>query len=333
MCSNVHYFVNLINVSYKYRQFLFFLVKLAIVLAAFYFIFQKTVHNKVLSLSDFMLQLEKTILNKPNVIGYLFLFTLFNWFFEILKWKNLVKYIKSITFFTAFKQSLGSLTASLFTPNRVGEYGAKAFYFYKKDRKKVLLLNLISNMSQMTATLIFGLFGLIYIMNNFDVHLPIFKLRKLLYYATILILSLVGGKFFISKKIRGFYWNKILSFLKHLPKTIAVKTILFSVIRYLIFSHQFYYLLMLFGVEVEYVVLMKLIFAMYLFASMIPSLPMFDFLIKGSVAVFVFSMVGINELIVVTTTTTMWLFNFAFPAIIGSYFVMNFKFISYPKNN
>ncbi len=303
-------------------------MKLAVVVGAFYFIYQKTVHNKTISLSDFILQVEQKLFSDVKIIFYLFLFSLFNWIFEIIKWKTLVFSIKKISFLESLKQSLGSLTASLFTPNRIGEYGAKAFYYYKTDRKKILLLNLISNISQMTVTVIFGIVGLIFIINNYEVNLPIFRVRRLVYYLAVILASFFGGRFFISKKVRGFYVTKIINFFKRLPKIIIFKTLIYSVIRYLIFSHQFYFLLLIFGIEIDYSILMRLIFAMYLIASIIPSLPMFDWLIKGSVAVFIFGLIGINELIIVSITSLMWILNFAIPAIIGSYFVMNFRFIT-----
>ncbi len=304
------------------------MVKVAIVIGAFYFIYQKTVHNKQFALADFILQLEKTLFTDYKVLFILLLFTLFNWIFEILKWKNLVSSIQKISYSQALKQSLGSLTASLFTPNRVGEYGAKAIYFFKTKRKKVMLLNLIGHFSQMIMTILFGIIGLIFFKLNYDIHFPVFRTRKFVYYLALFSVATLSGRFFISKKVRGFYWSKIVNFVNQIPKTIISKTLLFSLIRYLIFSHQFYYLLYLFGVEVEYSIVIKLIFAIYFIASIIPSLPMFDWLIKGSIAVFVFSFIGVNELIVVTVTTLMWLFNFGLPAIVGSYFVLNFRFVT-----
>lgn len=321
------------KINYKYRQFLFFLIKLAIVIGAFYFVYQKTVHNNTISLVDFILQLENHFIGNYKAILILFCFSFFNWFFEILKWQNLVSSIKIISILQATKQSLGSHTASLFTPNRIGEYGAKAIYFYKDLRKKVVLLNLISNVSQMTITVLFGMVGFIFLFLNFEIGFPIFRFRGLVYYAAIIIVSLFGGRFFISKKIRGFYWNKILFFLKQLSKIIIFKTFLFSVIRYLIFSHQFYFLLRLFGVEMDYYSIMMLIFAMYFIASIIPSLPMFDWLIKGSIAVFIFGFIPVNELVIVTITLLMWLLNFALPAIVGSYFVLNFRLFDNSNRN
>jgi hypothetical protein len=273
------------------------------------------------------LQLEQTFNNNYKAIFLLFCFTFFNWIFEILKWKSLVFSIKKISFLEATKQSLGSLTASLFTPNRIGEYGAKAIYFNKNNRKKVLLLNLISNVSQMAVTVLFGLFGLAFVFLNFNVELPVLRSRRLVYFVAILLIGVFSGRFFISKKIRGFYLSKIIRFIKNLSKILVFKTLFFSVVRYFVFSHQFYYLLVLFGVEFDYNILIFLIFTMYFIASVIPSLPMFDWLIKGSVAVYVFGLLGVNELIIVSITTIMWLLNFALPAIIGSYFVLNFKFV------
>jgi hypothetical protein len=316
------------KINYKYRQFLFFLIKLAIVIGAFYFIYKKTIHNTSISLSEFVLQLEQIFRNNYKAVFILLVLTFLNWFFEILKWQTLVSSIKKISFLQATKQSLGSLTASLFTPNRIGEYGAKALYFNKTDRKKVLLLNLISNVSQMTITLVFGVCGLVFLFTNFNVDLPIFKSRRFIYYFAILVAGFFSGRIFIRKKIRGFYISKIVNFIKRLSGVLAFKTMLLSTVRYLIFSHQFYFLLLLFGIETDYYTLMLLVFAMYLIASLIPSLPMFDWIIKGSVAVFVFHLIGINELVVVSITMLMWLLNFGLPAIIGSYFVMGFKYVS-----
>jgi hypothetical protein len=99
----------------------------------------------------------------------------------------------------------------------------------------------------------------------------------------------------------------------------------------LVFSHQFYFLLRLFGVETDYITLMALITSMYLLASIIPGLALLDWLIKGTVAIWVFSFLGVNELIVVTITLLMWLLNFGLPAVIGSYFVLNFNFYNRNK--
>ncbi|MDY7395869.1 lysylphosphatidylglycerol synthase domain-containing protein [Aureibaculum sp. 2210JD6-5] len=310
----------------KTKQFFFFLIKLAIVVGAFYFIYNKTIHNEQLSFTDFFSRLEKSIFESYKTIFILIGFTILNWFFEVLKWKTLVSSIKNISFFDAFRQSLGSLTASLFTPNRIGEYGAKAIYFKKGNRRKIMLLNLIGNMSQMAVTVVLGLIGLIYVLSNFQLDVDFYRFRKAGYIIAIIILILIGGSIKGFKKIRGFYIDKIIRFVKKMPTSLHLKIVLLSFLRYIIFSHQFYFLLMVFGVEINYLTSICLITSMYFLASIVPSLALLDWLVKGSVAIWIFSLVGVNELIIVTISLLMWILNFGIPAVVGSYFVLNFNF-------
>ena len=82
--------------------------------------------------------------------------------------------------------------------------------------------------------------------------------------------------------------------------------------------------MLLFGVEMEYQTIILLIFAMYFIASFIPTISLFDWVIKGSVAIYIFTYISIPEIKIITITTLMWLLNFALPAIFGSFYVMLF---------
>lgn len=104
-----------------------------------------------------------------------------------------------------------------------------------------------------------------------------------------------------------------------------LKVILYSLVRYLTFSFQFYYLLFLFGVEISYFEAMIAISSMYLLSSIIPSIFIFDVVIKGGVAVYVFGLMGVSEVIILSVVTMMWILNFVLPSVIGSYHVLRFK--------
>ena len=77
--------------------------------------------------------------------------------------------------------------------------------------------------------------------------------------------------------------------------------------------------------ELNYLDAMVLITSMYFLASIIPTISIFDVIIKGSVAVFVFSYANIDELHMLSIITLMWILNFAIPSILGSYYVLKFK--------
>ena len=313
------------GLSYKSKQFFFVLIKLGIVAFAFYFIYVKLMENDHLSFYDF-----KSILNKSKVfslknISFLLLLTIFNWFFEILKWQKLTSIITQISFLKSMEQSLGSLTASLFTPNRIGEYGAKAIYFPKDFRKKIMLLNLIGNMAQMSITIVLGILGLITF--NF-LYNPEIYLFRLLAFIGILLTLLVFSIFIWRNnklEIKGFSLSKIKYFLEQISPKIKFQILMLSTLRYLVFSYQFFFLMSLFEIELGYLESMSIISSMYILSSVIPSIFIFDVVVKSGVAVYLFSFVGVDEIIVLSITTLMWLFNFVLPSILGSYHVLNFN--------
>ncbi|ULC60095.1 lysylphosphatidylglycerol synthase domain-containing protein [Flaviramulus sp. BrNp1-15] len=318
------------SLPYKTKQFFFVLIKLSIVVGAFYFIYQKLANNDEIEFSVFVDFLtKKNVFSVKTVILLVFL-SICNWFLEILKWKKLVSFIKKISFKNALEQSLGALTASLFTPNRIGEYGAKAIYYSSIYRKRIVLINLLSNILQMSVTVLLGVIGFSFFALENNIEINHYKLsRFLLIGITIFILAAFG----LTKSnfnIKGFSLNKIKQFVIEYPKNKLALGFLLSLLRYALFSFQFYFLLSIFNVDISYFNAMKVITSMYLLASIIPSVFVFDVIIKGSVAVYLFSFIQVNELTILSIIIIMWLLNFVLPSFFGSYYVLNFNF---PKNN
>ncbi|RTY86477.1 lysylphosphatidylglycerol synthase domain-containing protein [Flavobacterium sp. GT3R68] len=309
----------MISISDKAKQFLILVAKLLVVGGAFYFIYNQLAHNDKL---DWALFAEKFKKNQ-SVLGILFILFLsvLNRYLEILKWQNLVGVIQKISVGDATKQVLGALTAALFTPNGLGEYAGKALFFEKSETKKIIFLNLICNGIQMLLTIVLGIFGLLYFNANFNVITT----------RTVVILFgglLVGlGVLFLAKKmtIKGYSIEKIIHRINAIPKPIHQKNIVLAIGRYLVFSHQYYFLFRAFDVELPYLILMATIFAVYFLASSLPTFQFLDFAVKGSVAVYFFGLLGVNEWIVVFISTLMWFLNVVLPVVIGSYFVLNFK--------
>ena len=300
-------------ISNKTKQYLTLIIKLVIVFGAFYFIYDKLAHDDKLSWKQF-----SEILQHKFTIGWILFmlcFSVLNRFLEILKWKNLVLVIEKITLFTATKQVLAGVTAGLFTPNGIGEYAGKALYFPKGVTKRVLFLNLICNGIQMVLTIVFGLIGLLFL--GYTTY----------FFILIGIGFLVLLFLFLTKNtnIKGYSINLFLEKIREIPKKIHQKNILLAIARYLTFSHQYYFLFLLFGVEMDYFTLMATITAVYFIASSLPSFQFLDFIVKGSVAIWFFDKLNIDEYIVLFISTFMWLLNVVLPVIIGSYFVLIFR--------
>ncbi|MFY8008802.1 MAG: hypothetical protein ACOVNW_03850 [Flavobacterium sp.] len=289
------------------------IVKLIIVLLSFHFIYSELHNNDQLKWGKFFELLDR----KWSISGVLFLlsFSVANRYLEILKWQNLAAVIHPITVGESAKQVLSALTAGIFTPNGLGEYAGKALYFETKNAKKVIFLNLICNGIQMILTVVFGIIGL-WILGYQLWVLGIIGLCLFLIGITYLTKSI---------KIKGYSIEKLVSKIREIPNPIHRKNIILAIARYLVFSHQYYFLFLAFDVDLPYPTLMASIAAVYFLASSLPSFQFLDFAVKGSVALFFFEKLGVNEWIVVFIATLMWFLNVVLPVVIGSYFVLKFK--------
>jgi hypothetical protein len=214
-------------------------------------------------------------------------------------------------------QVLGSLTAGIFTPNGLGEYAGKALFFEKIKAKKIIFLNLVCNGIQMIISILFGTIGL-------------WVLGYRLWVLGILGVSVFLMLFsFLLKgiKIKGYSVEKLLRKINEIPRPIHQKNIFLGLCRYLVFSHQYYVLFLAFDVNLSYITMIATIASVYFLASSLPNFQFLDFAIKGSVAIYFFGLLGINQWIIVFISTLMWFLNVVLPVIIGSYYVLNFKTI------
>ena len=176
----------------------------------------------------------------------------------------------------------------------------------------------------MLVTVLLGLPALLYFIWDYSIAIATNKV--------ILLVSGVGifllfGYLYRKKQLgtKGLslenFWKKF----KDIPSERKIKIVLLSLARYLVFSFLFYQLLQFFGVSILLKDVVILIFTMYLLVSIIPSFFIMDVVIRGGVAVWLFSFLGVSEIVVLSTVFFMWMLNTVSPALIGSYFVLTFK--------
>ena len=220
----------MISIPYKAKQFLVFTIKLLIVTAAFYFIYDQLANNDKLDWNKF----EELVSKKASVFGILFilLFSFLNRFLEILKWQNLVSVIKKISIFEATKQVLAALTAGIFTPNGIGEYAGKALYYPKFLTKKIIFLNLICNGIQVIITIFFGTVGL-FVLGFYKIGIFI-----LLILISLIILIYTSKNI----KIKGYSIERIVFQIDEISNKVHQKNIVYGLLRYLILMNQFYFI-------------------------------------------------------------------------------------------
>jgi uncharacterized membrane protein YbhN (UPF0104 family) len=309
-------------ISNKTKQYITLFIKVCIVFLAFYFIYHKLQNDQNMTWKDFVKILQSKITWYWLII--MLFFSFLNRFLEILKWQNLANEIRPTTTKQASKEVLAALTPALFTPNGIGEYLGKAMFYPKNQTKNVVFLNLVCNGIQLIMSVIFGLIGLFYLKYKM---FPNHTFISILFWGILGVLILFTLFILVTKsfEIKGYSMQILWKKIQVIPKKVHQKNSFLAVARYLTFSHQYYLLFIIFGINTNYFSLMATITCVYFIASSIPNFQFLDFMVKGSIAIFFFEKLGIDSRIVFFNSTFIWLVNVVLPVIIGSYFVLTFK--------
>ena len=314
----------MISLSHKSKQYLLVALKVLIIGCVLVFLYDRIANTSTDTWDSFKNHLLFDLAETKWILIAVLLLTILNWLLEILKWKSLIGSIHPISIHKATQQTFAGSALSFITPAKIGDYGIKASYYSKPLRKKTLLLNLTGNVAQMVITSLFGIASCYYLAYHKDMS----EIKSLFPWLLIMCVLILGLLYFFKNKqwiSKRFSVKNVWQFFLRIKREIKVKVILYSLIRYLCFSSCFYLLLRIFGGNISFINAIAPIFAMYFLSSILPSFFILDIAVRGGIAALLLAPYGVGTLPVLSATLSMWLLNFALPALIGSYFVMTFK--------
>ncbi|WP_175634866.1 lysylphosphatidylglycerol synthase domain-containing protein [Pedobacter ghigonis] len=322
----------------KNKKILSLLIKAAIVLFAFWFIYHKLVANK--NLSDFGTLLKDIDqLEITAVIGLVVLLMFVNWLLEAAKWKYLMSHIEAISFYRAIESVFCGLTMAIFTPNRLGEYGGRVFFLSPKRRIVGVVAMSVGSIGQLVLTNVFGAIAacfFIYRVIPIDrvlfiavVFLAVFFcLFFIVFYFNIKWLNGILLSFKFTRKYKKFY-----SILGRYRRRELLRIIGYCMARYLVFSSQYFILFIWLIPGLHYADIVMMTCLLFLVQSALPSLDLFDVGIRSVTAVELFKHVTDQHVAVIACTASIWLINIIIPAILGAYFVFKLNFFGNLKSN
>jgi len=249
-----------------------------------------------------------------------------NWGIEALKWKYLTKEIEKISFSTAFKAVLSGLSISIFTPNRVGEFAGKVFYLKTTEKVKATLASFIGSSLQFLVTILAGLLAAIV---YYNIHKNTLLLKGLVnanHLSIFLIISL-----FVITIIAVLIYLKPLQIKEQLMqyehKELSYIFIL-SLLRYIVFSFQYYLVLLLFNIDAGLLNSLLLVAFVFFVNSAIPSFALTEIAVRSATSIYFFSTVTNDANAIVSSSITLWMINLAIPALIGGAFIWQLNFFN-----
>ncbi|MFI5151069.1 MAG: lysylphosphatidylglycerol synthase domain-containing protein [Bacteroidia bacterium] len=292
------------------------IIKIAIVIAAAFYIWQKITGRKWLDHFPEFLYNACT----RHTVSFLFAFLLvfLNWGMEALKWRYLLHKLVEIKFHSAFKAVLAGVTTGIFTPNRVGEFGGRVFSLPEGYRLKAALLSVAGGMVQLLVTL---LAALPVILTQRQIHFFLYQDVRI---ARIAVL--VSVPFLIFAFLYRARWLKpvadYLQVFRIHSFTHWLIIFLISGLRYLVFSFQFYLLLCCFGVGLSPLCAYIGITMTFFSSTVIPTMAFSEILVRGGTSLAFVGIFSDNDIGILSASLVLWIINIALPAMAGSIFVL-----------
>ena len=259
-----------------------------------------------------------------------------NWFFEVMKWRTLEEQVEHLNWGQYFKAILTGITFSLFTPNRIGEYGGRILFVHPENQARTIIATLVGSYAQLLVLLSFGYLGLVYAVNHYWPMAPtlfrgIYSVVLLMIvamsfsYYNVKFVVRVARRFPIPNWLRGF--TKHIKVLKSFTPDVLSKALFFGTLRYLIYTLQYFCMLRFFGIQAPLILMFSGIATVYLLQTSIPLDPVTGLLARGELAMVVWGFLGADEWRVLGATFGLWIINLLIPALFGLVLVLNLNIV------
>jgi uncharacterized membrane protein YbhN (UPF0104 family) len=207
------------------------------------------------------------------------------------------------------------LLTGLLTPNMAGNFIGRMYYFDPQYRTVLVGLTIYGNQAHFIASLLFGLLSLLAIHPN--LWMDSFELIKwpAIALAVFAVLIYLFPHRIIPRNWTKWRLNELKDLLRDSGK-IGLVFLLYSAIRFVIFSFQFFLVLVALGAPASLSLIFH-IWLIYLLTLMAPSLILGKLGVKESISVFVLTTLGIDPFIILFASLYIWLINTFAPAFLG----------------
>jgi len=245
-----------------------------------------------------------------------------NWWLEAVKWQTFLSVHLRIPMIYTLKAVAGGVALSIFTPNRIGEYGGRILFMPSNARWPVAISTLMGSISQNLVAFTAGVISCIFLFEGL-LYLKILSILLVLIAGTCYFQMRQVLKRISNLKIHSIF-RRLMQHLHYIddysPKVLT-QALGIALGRYFVYTFQFLLLLHAFEPAVDLGVLFLGVSAIYLFQTLVPLPPIADVLARTNIGLILWSGTGMSELSISLASLMVWLVNLLIPAIIGSFVI------------
>ena len=322
---------SVLDVKHKYP---IWLLKFGLLIALAYFIQAEMVKFGELKVDIQLFSSERI---KSHGIYLLTCFGLlfFNLSTEAKKWRISTKSFLHQTRWQSNMAVLFGNTLGLVTPSKIGEYAGRLIHTSKSKSLSAIAANFYCSLSQNILNLLVGftVFGLNSHFNSlvnryltssfFTLGIAFTSILVLLYFNLKMVTTLLGKVRFLNSLIDKM---GIDGFDGTVENNGLNKLLIWSLVRYMVYTTQYVMVCLFFDFEVNLWNLLCGIGFIFLIQSALILPPLLGLLARGEIAIIVWTIFGVSPDKIIVATVTLWFINILLPAILGLVAMMALRF-------
>lgn len=254
-----------------------------------------------------------------NTLSYILLvvaLSFYNWYTEVIKWKLLVN--PSNTDESFWKPILVGNLLGIITPCRLGEYAGRALMSPQLDKSHAIYANFICSLGQNAVNFLIGVPLMYLFVRQYEIVNSFFDHTILYFSLTIgifLIILLFQQKLLIRLLTRWDTFKRIS--VLHVENRTNAKLLCWSILRYAIYTFQYFLALQAFGVNLSFLSAITGIGTIYVLKSILPLPSVFGVVLRVQLALLVWAELSPDFIGIILASLALWLFNQFIPALLG----------------
>lgn len=268
--------------------------------------------------------------------GTLLIFQFFLWILNIglesLRWQTLLSSFTKASFVNSLIMVITGFTAGSVTPLKAGEPGGKIILLKKDERASGVMVSVWGSYLNSAILFLMAAFVFPFALSAGLLNLP-FNVELSRYSYTAITIGLLGLSYILfyylfrqtRKQVKNSKWALNPGLFNIFKPQKNLVLFLYTLLRIVVYNFQLYIWFLFFNVSplgVEFLLLSPLYFATI---TLIPAMFLFDLGIRGSVGIFIFSVISVNTGAILSTLFFLWFINVAIPVLWGSILLIRHK--------
>jgi hypothetical protein len=314
------------------KKLLSYLLKLGILVLAFWFIYHR-VEKYNDSLHKFSALVSHITYARVFItLAAIVLLMLVNWVLEALKWRFLTHKLAKLSVWQSVESVFCGLTWAIFTPNRFGEYGGRVMYLPNRKRVYGVFAMAVGSFGQNVVTNVLGAIGIVWFIFSWlhwsswlqvgavAFNIGFMAIMLTLYFNIKWLVWLLNRVKFLRKFHRFFDIMGKYSFDE------LLKIMWFCLARFFVFTFQYYLIIHLLIPDMGLLPMILTLYVFFFIQSAMPSQDIVDIGVRSFTADMLFGYLSNQHIAIVVSVSLIYIVNIVIPAILGSVFVLNLKF-------